>query len=167
MVSESDVTLMRLPSTTSEFMWRWAMSGLSNWRTGSTAQIYGDEWGSILGVLMPEIQTQRLRVGLESGTLHHSSPTRYHCAMLALNCFTEEFRLSLVNITKWTKRLQLFSILNYKRIQHNQNPCYFVFTQAKHLRGPTNLVSVIRHILRVFFSQHQVLDLDFICFLLL
>ena len=33
-------------STTSEFMWGWAMPSLSNSRTGSTAQIYGNEWGA-------------------------------------------------------------------------------------------------------------------------
>ena len=43
-------------STTSEFMWGWAMPSLSNSRTGSTTQIYGSEWGSIPGVWTLDIQ---------------------------------------------------------------------------------------------------------------
>ena len=55
------------------------MPSLSKSRTGSTAQIYGSEWGSNPGVWT-------LRVGLEPGTLDYSSPTRYHCAMLVMLC---------------------------------------------------------------------------------
>ena len=55
---------------------------LSNSRTGSTAQIYGSEWGSIPGVWTLDHKILRLRVGLEPGTLDQRSPTRYHCAML-------------------------------------------------------------------------------------
>ena len=45
MVSEPDVTQMRLTSTTSDFMCRRAMPSLFNSRTGNTAQIYGNQWG--------------------------------------------------------------------------------------------------------------------------
>ena len=45
MVSEPDVTLIRLPSVASEFMSQSAMPSLSDSRTVSTAQIYGAEWG--------------------------------------------------------------------------------------------------------------------------
>ena len=45
MVSEADVTLMRLPSTTSEIMCGSALPSVSNSRKGSTAQIYGSEGG--------------------------------------------------------------------------------------------------------------------------
>ena len=85
-------------STTSKFMWRWAMPSLSISRTGSTAQIYGNEWGSIPGVWNLDIQIQRLRVGLELGTLDYSSPTRYGCAMIAISVCGASFESSLRSI---------------------------------------------------------------------
>ena len=59
------------------------MPSLYNSRTGSTTQNYGKEWGTNPGVWTLDHQILRLRVGLEPGTLDHSNPTRYHCAMLA------------------------------------------------------------------------------------
>ena len=35
---------------TPEIMWGWAMPSLLNSRTGSTAQIYGNDWGKNPGV---------------------------------------------------------------------------------------------------------------------
>ena len=61
------------------------MPSLSYSRTGSTAQIYGNKWGSESGVWTLDHLMYRLEVGLEPRTLDHSSPTRYHCAMLAHN----------------------------------------------------------------------------------
>ena len=48
------------------------MPSLSNSKTGSTAQIYGNEWGSNSAVWTLDHLIQLLRVGLEPGTLDHN-----------------------------------------------------------------------------------------------
>ena len=59
------------------------MPSLSNSRTASTTQIYGNEWGLNLGVWTLDHRIWRFRVGLHPGTLDHCSPTtRYNCALL-------------------------------------------------------------------------------------
>ena len=63
------------------------MPSLSNTRTGSTVQKYYNEWGTNPGVWTLDHQIHRLKAGLEPETLDHSSPTRYHCAMLVYKCF--------------------------------------------------------------------------------
>ena len=57
------------------------MPSLSYSRTGSTAQICGNEWGANPGYEEEEDSNLTPRVGREPCKLDHSSPTRYHCAM--------------------------------------------------------------------------------------
>ena len=49
------------------------MPSLSNSKKSSTARTHGNEWGTSPGVRTLNHQIQRLRVGLERGTLDYSS----------------------------------------------------------------------------------------------
>ena len=72
------------------------MPGLSNSRTGSIAQIYGSEWGSIPGVWTLDHQIQRLRVGLEPGTLDQSVRPSTTVLCQVVNTFSKLHRCLFV-----------------------------------------------------------------------